>query len=144
MEAQQTLAGRRTRTWLDRGGFTLIEILIVMVIITILAGVSVGIYNNSVIRAREAVLRQQLFEMRDAMDRYYADKNKWPADLETLVSEKYIRAVPIDPVTNSATTWQTAFGEPDPSNPSAEPGISDVHSGANQVSPLTGTAYSEW
>src|SRR5688572_25054808 len=115
-----------------------------MVIITILAGISVGIYNNSILRSREAVLRQQLFEMREAMDRYYADKNKWPATLDALVDEKYIRTVPVDPITNSASSWQTTFGEPDPSNPSAEPGISDVHSGADQVSPLTGTAYSEW
>lgn len=125
-------------------GFTLIEVLVVMLIITILAGISVGIYNNSITRAREATLKQQLLEMRDAMDRYYADKNKWPASLETLVEEKYIRAVPVDPITNSASTWQTTIGEPDPSNPSAEAGISDVHSGADQVSPLTNTPYSEW
>jgi general secretion pathway protein G len=124
-------------------GFTLIEILIVMVIITILAGISVGMYNNSILRSREAVLRQQLFEMREAMDRYYADKNKWPATLDTLVDEKYIRAVPVDPMTNS-TNWQTEYGEPDPSNPASEPGISNVRSGSDQVSPLTGTAYSEW
>jgi general secretion pathway protein G len=129
---------------LGEGGFTLIEVLVVMVIITILAGISLGIYNNSIIKAREAVLMQQLGELREAMDRYYADKNKWPSRLETLVDEKYIRAVPVDPLTNSATTWQTTYGEPDPSNPSAEPGISDVHSGAEQVSPLTGTPYSEW
>ena len=125
-------------------GFTLIEVLVVMVIITILAGISLGIYNNSIVRAREAVLKQQLSEMREAMDRYYADKNKWPASLETLVDEKYIRAVPVDPVTSSSSTWQTTFGEPDPSNPASEPGISDVRSGSDQVSPLTGTAYSEW
>ena len=125
-------------------GFTLIEVLIVMVIITVLAGISVGMYTNSILRSREAVLRQQLFEMREAMDRYYADKNKWPATLDTLVDEKYIRAVPVDPMTGAASTWQTEFGEPDPSNPSSEPGISNVHSGSDQVSPLTGTAYSEW
>ncbi len=125
-------------------GYTLSEVLILMDIITIMAGISLGIYNNSIVKAREAVLLQQLSELREAMDRYYADKNKWPSRLETLVDEKYIRAVPVDPLTNSATTWQTTYGEPDPSNPSAEPGISDVHSGAEQVSPLTGTPYSEW
>jgi general secretion pathway protein G len=136
---------RRERCSADGGpkGFTLIEILIVMVIITILAGISVGMYNNSILRSREAVLRQQLFEMREAMDRYYADKNKWPATLDTLVDEKYIRAVPVDPMTNS-TNWQTEYGDPDPSNPASEPGISNVRSGSDQVSPLTGTAYSEW
>ena len=125
-------------------GFTLIELLIVMVIISILAGVGLYMYNNSITSAREAVLKQNLTGMREAIDRYYADKNKWPASLETLVDEKYIRAVPVDPITNSSASWQTTFGEPDPSNPSSEPGISDVHSGADQVSPLTGTPYSEW
>ena len=125
-------------------GFTLIEVLVVMLIITILAGISLGIYNNSITHAREAVLKENLHVMREAMDRYYADKNKWPASLDTLVEEKYIRAVPIDPVTNSAATWRTTIGEPDPSNPSSEPGISDVHSGSDQVSPLNGTPYSEW
>ena len=125
-------------------GFTLIEILIVMVLITILAGISLAVYNNSIVRAREAVLREDLFQMREAIDKYYADKNKWPSDLQALVSDKYIRMVPVDPITNSASTWQTTFGDPDPSNPSAEPGISDVHSGSDATSPLTGTPYSEW
>ena len=132
-------AARRTSR-----GFTLIEVLIVMVIITILAGIGLAMYSNTVVRAKEAALKENLFQMRDALDRYYADKNKWPASLDTLVSEKYIRVVPVDPITNSSTTWQTTFGEPDPSNPSAEPGISDVHSGSDQVSPLENTPYSEW
>ena len=132
-------AARRTSR-----GFTLIEVLIVMVIITILAGIGLAMYSNTVVRAKEAALKENLFQMRDALDRYYADKNRWPASLDTLVSEKYIRVVPVDPITNSSTTWQTTFGEPDPSNPSAEPGISDVHSGSDQVSPLENTPYSEW
>ena len=139
---QRRWSGRRGLA--GHTGFTLIEVLVVMLIITILAGISVQIYNNSIVRARESVLKEDLRQMREAMDRYYADKNKWPASLETLVDEKYIRAVPVDPITNSSATWQTTFGEPDPSNPSAEPGISDVHSGSDQVSPLTNTPYSEW
>jgi general secretion pathway protein G len=125
-------------------GFTLIEVLIVMVIITILAGISLAVYNNSIVRAKEAVLKEDLFQLREAIDKYYADKNKWPATLDALVSDKYIRMVPVDPITNSSTTWRTTFGESDPSNPSAESGISDVHSGADEVSPLTNTPYSEW
>ena len=124
-------------------GFTLIEVLIVMVIIAILAGVGLYMYNNSVTSAREAVLKQNLLGMREAIDRYYADKNKWPASLDTLVSEKYIREVPDDPTTG-APDWQTTVGEPDPSNPSAEAGISDVHSSSSQTSPIDGTAYAEW
>jgi general secretion pathway protein G len=124
-------------------GFTLIELLIVMVIISILAGVGLYMYNNSVTSAREAVLKQNLTGMREAIDRYYADKNKWPASLDTLVAEKYIREVPVDPTTGSAD-WQTTVGEPDPSNPGAESGISDVHSSSAAVSPINGTPYAEW
>ena len=125
-------------------GFTLIEVLIVMVIVTILAGVGLAMYNNSVVRAREAVLKEDLFQMREAIDQYYADKNKWPPSLDVLVTDKYIRKIPVDPITDSDSTWRTTFGEPDPSNPASEPGISDVHSGSDDVSPLTGTPYSEW
>jgi general secretion pathway protein G len=124
-------------------GFTLIEVLIVMVIITILAGISLALYNNSVIRARETVLATNLRDMREAIDQYYADKNQYPASLETLVTDRYIRAVPVDPITQAAD-WRTEYAEPDPSNPSAPPGIGDVRSASDQVSPLTGTLYAEW
>ena len=124
-------------------GFTLIELLIVMVIITILAGISVALYSNGVTQAEEAVLRTDLKEMREAIDAYHADKNKWPASLDALVTEKYIRQVPVDPVTRAAD-WQTTPSEPDPTNPLDEPGISDVHSGSSQVSAHTQTPYAEW
>ena len=124
-------------------GFTLIEILVVMVIITILAGVSVAMYGNGITRSKEAVLKQDLKEMREAIDAYHADKNKWPTSLDALVSDKYIRQVPTDPITN-ATDWQTTPSEPDPTNPQDEPGISDVHSASNQTSPFSNTPYSEW
>jgi general secretion pathway protein G len=124
-------------------GFTLIEILIVMVIITILAGISVAMYSNSITRSKEAVLKQDLKEMREAIDAYRADKNKWPPVLDALVSEKYIREVPVDPITNAAD-WRTTPSEPDPGNPQDEPGISDVHSASDTVSPHTQTPYSEW
>jgi general secretion pathway protein G len=124
-------------------GFTLVEVLVVMVIIAILGGIGLYQYNNSITAAREATLKTNLFGMREAIDRYYADKNKWPASLDTLVSEKYIREVPDDPMTQ-APDWQTTIGEPDPGNPSAEAGISDVHSSSTQVSPIDGTPYAEW
>jgi general secretion pathway protein G len=124
-------------------GFTLIEVLVVMVIITILAGVSVAMYSNSVNRAKEAVLKEDLKEMREAIDAYHADKNKWPPSLDALVTEKYIRQVPVDPITNAAD-WTTTPSEPDPGNPLDEPGISDVHSASNEVSPFTNTSYAEW
>jgi general secretion pathway protein G len=124
-------------------GFTLIEILVVMVIITILAGISVAMYQNGINRSKEAVLLQNLKEMREAIDAYHADKNKWPPSLDALASEKYIREVPKDPITN-AVDWQTTPSEPDPTNPQDEPGISDVHSASNAPSPFTNTVYAEW
>ena len=124
-------------------GFTLIELLVVMVIITILAGVSVAMYGNGVTRAQEAKLKTDLKEMREAIDAYHADKNKWPVALDALVTEKYIREVPVDPITN-ATDWRTTPSEPDPTNPLDEPGISDVHSASDRVSPNSQTPYSDW
>jgi general secretion pathway protein G len=124
-------------------GFTLIELMIVMVIITILAGIGLAVYGNSVQHAKEAVLLQDLHEMREAIDKYYADKNHYPASLESLVEDKYIREVPSDPFTKSKDTWQTTIADPEPGNPSAEPGIYNVKSGADGTS-LNGTPYSEW
>jgi len=124
-------------------GFTLIELMIVMVIITILAGIGLAVYGNSVKSAKEATLREDLFQMRDAIDKYYADKNHYPASLDALVEEKYIRAVPVDPMTKSRDTWQTILADPEPGNPSAEPGIYNVKSGAEDTG-LDGTPYTEW
>ena len=132
-------AGRRR----SAAGFTLIELLIVMVIVTILAGVGLAMYNNSIVRAKETVLITDLRDMREAIDQYYADRNTWPPSIDSLVTEKYIRTVPVDPITN-AMDWRTTYGDPDPGNPSAQPGISDVHSSSDQTSPLTGMPYSEW
>jgi general secretion pathway protein G len=123
-------------------GFTLIEILIVMVIITILSGISVAMYSNGLKRANEAVLKEDLHDMREAIDAYHADKNKWPPTLDALVTEKYLREIPRDPFTQ-AVDWRTTPSEPDPTNPQDEPGISDVHSASEQMS-FTNTPYSEW
>jgi len=92
-------------------GFTLMEIMIVMALIVTLAGVGLSLYGNSVTRAKEATLKEDLFRMRDAIDQYYADKNKYPSSLDSLVSEKYLRAVPVDPFTSSSDTWQTTMSE---------------------------------
>jgi general secretion pathway protein G len=126
-----------------QSGFTLIEILIVIVLIFVLAGIALIQYQKSVTRAKEAVLKEDLFRLRDAIDQFYADKNKYPQSLEELVTEKYIRAVPADPFTQSAETWQTVMSEPDPLNPSAQPGVYDVKSGYEGTA-LDGTNYSEW
>src|SRR5262245_28656027 len=126
-----------------RDGFTLIELLIVMVLLVLLAGVSLAVYGTSVQRGKEAALKEDLFQMRKAIDEYYADKGKYPSDLQTLVTEKYLRAIAADPFTNSAETWQQIPSELDPGNPQAEPGISDVKSGSDQTG-SDGKPYSEW
>jgi general secretion pathway protein G len=124
-------------------GFTLIELMIVMALIVILASIGLATHANSQTRAREAVLKEDLFRLRDAIDQYYADKNAYPASLDALVSDKYLRALPVDPFTQSADTWQTTLSESDPSNPAAQPGVYDVKSGSDRTA-MDGTQYSEW
>ena len=124
-------------------GFTLIELMIVIALISVLAGMGVVQYKNGVQHTAESVLRTDLFRMRDAIDQYYADKNKYPSALDSLVSDGYMRRVPEDPFTKSADSWQTVPAEPDPNNPSGEPGVYDVKSGA-QGSALDGSNYSDW
>jgi general secretion pathway protein G len=126
-----------------QNGFTLIELLIVITLITLLASMGVVQYRNSVQSTKEAILRTDLFRMRDAIDQYYADKAKYPASLDALVSDGYMRKIPEDPITKSPDTWQTEPAEPDPGNPSAEPGIYNVKSGAAGTA-LDGSSYSDW
>ena len=125
------------------GGFTLVELLIVISLISILAAMGLVQYRNSVMSSKEAVLHTDLFRMRDAIDQYFADKTKYPSSLDSLVSEGYLRKLPEDPITKSADTWTTVPAEPDPSNPSSEPGVYDVKSGA-QGTALDGSNYSDW
>jgi len=124
-------------------GFTLIELLIVLTLMVILATVGMAQYRNSVVHSREAVLKEDLFRLRDAIDQYYADKGQYPSALDALVSEHYIRAVPEDPFTKSNASWQTIPAEPDPNNPTAEAGVYDVKSGSDGTA-LDGTKYSDW
>ena len=124
-------------------GFTMIEMLMVMTLIVILAGLGMVQYRSSVLRAEEAVLKENLFRLRDAIDQYYADKTKYPGSLGDLVSEGYIREVPKDPMTQSADSWQSTPAEPDANNPASSVGIYDVKSGSDQTA-LDGTRFSEW
>jgi len=133
-------AGSRVRRL---AGFTLIELMVVMSLIVLLASIGLAVYANSVIRAKESVLKEDLFRMRDAIDQYYADKGKYPGSLQDLVSDKYLRAIPADPFTNSADTWREVPSEPDPTNPTAQPGVYDVRSGSEQKA-LDGTNYADW
>jgi general secretion pathway protein G len=136
------LRNTRRHGW-GAGGFTLIELMVVIALISVLAGMGVVQYRNSVVRTKEAVLKEDLFRMRDAIDQYYADKAKYPASLDALVADGYLRAVPKDPFTNAIDSWQTTPAEPDPNNPTGEIGIFDVKSGSDAMS-LEGTKYNEW
>src|ERR1041385_6200686 len=124
-------------------GWTLIELLIVISIIMILTALATVQYRNSVTQAKEAALRSDLFMMRDAIDQYYADKGKYPESLQTLVSESYLRAIPKDPITLSADTWQTTAPEPQAGSNTADPGIYDVKSGADGTA-IDGSRYADW
>ncbi len=137
------LASTRRSRRHPAAGFTLIELMVVIALISVLAGMGVVQYRNAVLRTKEAVLREDLFRMRDAIDQYYADKAKYPASLEALVSEGYLRQLPKDPITNSSETWQTIPSEPDPADPIADAGIFDVKSGAEGPS-MDGSPYAEW
>ena len=127
-------------------GFTLIELLVVIAIIGILVGIAVPQLQKAPIRAKEAALREDLFTFRTCLDQFYADKGHYPDTLQTLVTEKYIRKIPVDPFTKSADTWQVVMEEPDSSDTASSqdpPGIIDVKSGAKQTS-LDGTPYNTW
>ena len=118
------------------GGFTLVELMIVVAIVGILATISVPSYHTSLIKARETVLRQDLFTMREVLDQHRADQGKYPPSLGALVASGYLRMLPKDPFTNSADTWQE-ISEP------TEGGIFDVYSGSDLVG-TNGTAYNQW
>jgi general secretion pathway protein G len=126
-----------------QGGFTIIELMVVMSLIVILATMGLVQYRQSIVRAKEAVLKEDLFRMRDALDQYFADKNQYPATLDALVTDGYLRRVPKDPFTDSESTWQTVAAEPDPANLTTEPGVSDIKSGS-ELQALDGSNYSDW
>src|SRR5262249_48281020 len=109
----------------------MIELLVVLALIVVLASMGMTQYRASVVHAREAVLKEDLFKLRDAIDQYYADKVQYPSTLDALVSEGYLRKLPDDPFTKSSSTWQSVPAEPDPANPTAEPGVYDVKSGSD-------------
>ncbi len=127
----------------DSRGFTLIELMIVMSIVGILLTIAVPSYKRSLIKARETVLMEDLYQMRRAIDAYYTDKNKYPDSLEELVTARYLRGIPRDPFTKSTDSWQTVPPEPGPEGELAEGGVFDVHSGSDLVG-LNGIPYSEW
>ena len=118
-------------------GFTLIELLVVLAIIATLLTLAVPRYFQHVERSKEAVLRENLATVRDAIDQYHADVGTWPPTLETLAEKRYMRAVPVDPITEQADTWQIT------PPPDGEAGVYDIRSGAEGIG-LDGQAYSDW
>ena len=124
-------------------GFTLMEMLVVIAITMILLGIAVPAYNRTIIRARESVLKQDLFTLRSVISQYTDDKQKAPQSLADLVSAGYLRQIPADPFTSSASSWQVQQEDVLESVDQREPGITDVRSGATQIS-SEGTAYKEW
>jgi general secretion pathway protein G len=121
-----------------RKGFTLIELLVVLAVVAVLLTLAVPRYFGSIDKSKEAVLKENLFQIRDAINKYHADKGKYPDTLEALAADKYLRKVPLDPVTDSAATWIVV-------SPSAaeQSGVYDVKSGASGKA-LDGTEYSAW
>lgn len=141
--ANLTLSGNLRDRLRRRSGFTLIEMMIVMAIIVILIAVAIPFYQKALIRARESVLHNNLFAMRQAIDEYSFDKQKAPQTLQDLVTDGYLRDVPRDPITQKNDTWKLVMEDAGKAVSSAEPGIFDVRSGSDKTS-LEGTAYSDW
>lgn len=136
--------GRHTQSGISRrsAGYTLIELIIVMAIISILVAVAVPIYQKSIIRAKESVLKSNITTLRTVIDEYTFDKKKAPQQLEDLVTAGYLRAVPMDPMTGN-DQWITIMEDALTAVDQTEPGIWDIRSRSDQKS-LEGTPYSEW
>jgi general secretion pathway protein G len=137
--------GRGSASSFIANGFTLIELMIVIAIISILLGLAAGAYLRSEIRAKEAVLKSDLRTMREAIDRYTLDKESAPQTLEDLVNpqSQYLREIPKDPITNDKD-WHVDFGDTVMSPDQSGGGIIDVHSNSDKVSPIDGTPYNTW
>jgi general secretion pathway protein G len=127
--------GRR----LDQRGFTFIELLLVLAILALLAGLAVAVSMSKIRSSKESALKEDLHSMRKALDDYYADKGNYPKKLQDLVDKRYLRSVPMDPFTESSETWQAVYSE----DSSQKDGIMDVHSGSEEKS-SDGNNYNEW
>jgi general secretion pathway protein G len=124
-------------------GFTLIELMMVLTVISILVSIAIPIANSAIIRSKEAVLRSNLYTLRTLIDQYTADKLKAPQTLDDLVTAGYLRSLPKDPITDSNSTWQVVMEDVTLFPEQTETGIFDVHSGSTAIS-SDGTPYNEW
>ncbi|MBI3664932.1 MAG: prepilin-type N-terminal cleavage/methylation domain-containing protein [Acidobacteria bacterium] len=125
------------------GGMTLIELMIVLTIIITIISVAVPLYQKAIIRAKESVLKNNLFTLRTLIDEYTFDKEKAPQSLQDLVTEGYLREVPLDPFTKSRESWKVEMEDAVRSVDQKEPGIIDVHSGSDGKA-LDGSKYADW
>jgi general secretion pathway protein G len=133
------LAGRLRRL----AGFTFVELMVVISIIVILLTLAVPIYNKTIVRSKESVLKNNLFTLRSVIDNYTYDKQKAPQSLQDLVEAGYLREIPVDPMTGSSQTWKLIIEDASQSVNQSEPGIFDVRSGSDKTG-LDGTPYSDW
>jgi len=124
-------------------GFTFVELMVVVTIIVILITIAIPVYQKSIIRTKESVLKNNLFTLRQVIDNYTYDKEKAPQSLQDLVSDGYLREVPVDPMTGSSQTWKTIQEDTTQAVDQNQPGIFDVKSGSDKTS-LDGTAYADW
>lgn len=124
-------------------GFTFIELMVVLTIIVVLVTMAIPIYQKSILRAKESVLKNNLFTIRTVIDNYTYDKQKAPQSLRDLVTEGYLRDVPMDPMTGSNQTWKAIMEDASQSVSQSEPGIFDIRSGSDKIG-LDGTPYSDW
>jgi general secretion pathway protein G len=124
-------------------GFTFVELMVVITIIVIMISMAIPIYNRSIVRAKESVLKNNLFTLRTCIDNYTYDKQKAPQSLQDLVSEGYLQKVPIDPMTGSNQGWRIIMEDASQSVSQSEPGIFDVRSSSDKMG-LDGTAYADW
>ena len=137
------IGNRLRRQYGSARGFTMIELMIVMAIVVILISIAVPLYQRALLRAKESVLKNNLFTIRTVIDEYTYDKQKAPQNLQDLVTEGYLKEVPIDPIVGNNQSWRIVMEQAMQSVSQTEPGIFDVKSGSDAKS-LEGTPYSEW
>ncbi len=123
-------------------GYTLVELMIVVSIVGILVTLAIPTFQHSVLKAKEAALKQNLFTLRGVIDQYYADKGNYPSSLEKLVEDKYLREIPVDPFTKSNTSWQEIFEDQDVEEDTIA-GVYEVKSGSDEMA-RDGTLYKDW